>query len=166
MLQVQSFALFRPPCDSENYQNFSFLSQDKFPSLSASWPCAFLLWLTPDLNQLPLELLHCLKNICPSGLTGCRHVSSMLQGLFSALERYKIYSVPLSVGKPVSKQDLEITQQSIYWVCRDTAVFHRLSAKESPWHLLEQKGLVRSLGGFLSGRCVLVYTGEKKEVPR
>lgn len=74
------------------------------------------------------------------------------QGLFSAFEKYKIHLVPLPVRKPVSKQDLEIAELSVYWVSWDTAqlCFTEYQQRNPPDTFWNRSGWVGDMA-----RCIL-----------
>lgn len=145
-----------------------FLSLDKFPCLNASLPHVLLLWLIPDLNQLLLKLLCCLKNLSvvwPYRLLPCIRCT---RGLSSALERYKICWVPLPVRKPVSKQDLETTQLSVTESAETQLCVPQNIIKGITPYLLGKNWLGDYMypGGPVSGKCDLIYAVEKSQVPR
>lgn len=138
MLQKFKDLLQLDPLRSRKLLTFFFLISGQIPLFECKpAPCYLALihsWSESAPTQAPVLLEESLS-VWPDRLLPCiRHA----QGLSSALERYKIYSLPLPVRKPVSKQDLETTQLSIESAETQLCVSQNIS-KGIPPHLLEKK---------------------------
>lgn len=161
--KVQRFAPVRPPAIQKT---ILICGQIPLPECQLA-PCSVALthsWSESAPTQAPV-LREESSLVWPYRLLPCIRCT---QGLSSALERYKIYSVPLPVRKPVSKQDLETTQLSVTESAETQLCVPQNISKGITAHLLGKKWLGDYMypGGPVSGKCDLIYAVEKSQVPR